>query len=146
MRPIAWISTRSLSFQTGTAVRRKSRDSLCEFLALTQVEGIHATQELSKAFDSFTFPAWANLVQNPGFETGDLTSWTSNFAAYSPWVLRTGAPTIDSFSINTGYVGDTCINGTAAQQASLSQTIATVSGQNYVLASTSQQLMELRTS
>jgi hypothetical protein len=81
----------------------------------------------------FTFPAWANLVQNPGFETGDLTSWTANSISNNPWAVTAGGPTIGGFSASTGCVGDSCINGTSAQQASLSQTITTVSGQNYVL-------------
>jgi hypothetical protein len=81
----------------------------------------------------FTFPAWANLVQNPGFETGDFTFWTANSTSDSPWFVTAFGPTIGGFSASTGCTGDTCINGTSAQQASLSQTITTVSGQNYVL-------------
>jgi hypothetical protein len=32
----------------------------------------------------FTAPAWANIVQNPGFETGDLTGWSG-----SGWYVAT---------------------------------------------------------
>src|SRR5580704_4369173 len=36
-----------------------------------------------------TSPAWANLVQNGNFGTGDFTDWTANSSANHPWLIET---------------------------------------------------------
>jgi PEP-CTERM motif len=83
--------------------------------------------------------SWAaNIVQNPGFETGDFTSWTVNGDANNPWSIETtggraGDPFDGSFYASTGCVGDPCINGTSDEQSSLSQVLATASGTAYTL-------------
>jgi len=70
----------------------------------------------------------ANVVLNPGFETGDMTNW-----ATTSWSIGTGNSYTGSYYAYTGCVGQNCITGTAAQQASLSQTLATTAGQTYTL-------------
>lgn len=85
------------------------------------------------ALSLFSLPAWANIVQNSGFETGDFTSWTASTTSDHPWGVTTAVPTVGAFSASTGCVGQQCITGTATQLASLSQGLTTVAGQNYVL-------------
>ena len=85
------------------------------------------------ALSVFSLPAWANIVQNSGFETRDFTSWTASTTSDHPWGVTTAVPTVGAFSASTGCVGQQCITGTATQLASLSQGLTTVAGQNYVL-------------
>jgi hypothetical protein len=82
------------------------------------------------ALCSLTTPTGAqNLVQNPGFETGDATGWslttTSGSTQISSHVYPGGGPNTGSYY---GLFGDA-----AAAPGSLSQILATVSGQDYVL-------------
>lgn len=80
--------------------------------------------------------AVANLVQNPGFESG-LTNWTVNTSASDPWEVDSSAhgnlPFAGTFFASTGCVGSQCITGTTTQQASISQTLSTTIGQAYTL-------------
>ena len=69
-----------------------------------------------------------NIVQNCGFETGNLTDWTHN-----EWTVEDGGGSSgDSFAID-GCAGEVCITGTPLQQAFLSQVLTTVSGDAYTL-------------
>lgn len=82
--------------------------------------------------------ASANLVQNPGFETGALDDWTANTAAPNFWRVQTAgfnglAPFAGSFFATTGCSGAPCITGTSSEQSSLSQTLSTTAGQSYNL-------------
>jgi len=86
-----------------------------------------------------TSPAWANLVQNSNFGTGSFADWTVNGLANHPWTIETAGfdglepyPG-DTYFASTGCVGANCITGTAAQQASLAQTLATTLGDTYTL-------------
>jgi hypothetical protein len=86
------------------------------------------------AFCAISTASAANLVQNFGFETGDFTSWTVNTSADDTWeVGDAGGAFAGTYYASTGCVGAPCITGTAAQQASLSQTLATTAGQTYTL-------------
>jgi hypothetical protein len=81
-------------------------------------------------------PAHANLVQNPGFETGDLTGWVSNTAAGDAWRIGpTDTPAHSgSFDATTGCVGAQCVDLTnPGGAATLSQALATVAGATYNL-------------
>jgi hypothetical protein len=85
-------------------------------------------------------PVWSdvNIVQNPSFETGDFTDWTVNESAGDPWNVFTSRAGVvpfagDAYFASTGCPGAICISGTASQQASLSQTLATTPGQIYNL-------------
>jgi hypothetical protein len=87
-----------------------------------------------------TAPAWANLVQNSNFGTGDFTDWTVTGAAGNfPWAVETaGFDGLDpypgdTYFASTGCENAPCITGSAAQQASLAQTLATTSGDTYTL-------------
>jgi len=82
-----------------------------------------------------TLPAWANLVQNPGFETGDFTDWTVG-TSNNGWQVDVSGdhgdvPFDGTFFASDGCVGPDCISG--PQQSSLSQNLLTTSGQNYDL-------------
>jgi len=82
----------------------------------------------------FTPQAHANIVQNPGFETGDFTDWTINPGGTNPWLIRSGINAYQgTFFAGTGCIGAPCITGTTAQQAYLSQTLATMPGQSYTI-------------
>src|SRR5690349_2024952 len=79
-----------------------------------------------------------NIVANPGFETGDFTSWTTN----SGWdIIGTGGtagvfPHTGSFFANTGCVGTTCIQADSSgspDAAWFYQDLATVPGTLYDL-------------
>jgi hypothetical protein len=85
------------------------------------------------AFCVISTASAANVVQNPGFETGDFTSWTVNTASNHPWSVDGGGAFAGTYYASTGCVGAQCITGTATQQASLSQTLATTAGQTYTL-------------
>jgi MYXO-CTERM domain-containing protein len=62
-----------------------------------------------------------NLVQNPGFETGDFTGWSVNV-----WSIDTGTAHSGSYSAVTGCVGPALSTG-----CNLSQTLVTVAGGTY---------------
>jgi hypothetical protein len=74
-------------------------------------------------------PRWAaatNLVENPGFETGDFTGWTvggetayTHVVSYAPYV-------------NTGDYGAQ-FSGVSGDDGLLSQTLTTVPGQEYII-------------
>ncbi|HEY1783894.1 MAG TPA: carbohydrate binding domain-containing protein [Pirellulales bacterium] len=74
-------------------------------------------------------PGWAeasNLVDNPGFETGDFTDWTvsgetayTHVVSYPPYV-------------NTGSYGAQ-FSGVSGDNGMLSQTLSTVPGQAYIV-------------
>jgi hypothetical protein len=79
-------------------------------------------------------PAHANLVLNPGFETGDLTDWAVNFGANHPWTAAGGPVNSGSFAASTGCVGAACTDQTNPGTASsLSQVLTTVPGTTYSL-------------
>jgi hypothetical protein len=86
-----------------------------------------------------TSPAWANLVQNGNFGTGDFTDWTANSSANHPWLIETaGYDGLDpypgdTYFASTGCVGAQCITGTAVEQSSLAQSLATTLGDTYTL-------------
>ena len=70
-----------------------------------------------------------NIVLNPGFETGDFSSWT---VLNVGWGIS-GTPHTGTFATYTGCVGDQCINGDSTQIASLSQVLTTTTGGIYTL-------------
>ena len=84
------------------------------------------------AFCAISTASAANVVQNPGFETGDFTDWTAQY-----WAVTTGysgeVPFAGSYYAYTGCVGASCITGASFPQASLSQTLATTAGRTYTL-------------
>jgi hypothetical protein len=82
----------------------------------------------------FTPQAQANIVQNPGFETGDFTDWTINPGGTNPWIIRSGSNAFQgNFFAGTGCIGAPCITGTPSQQAFLTQTLFTTPGQSYTI-------------
>jgi hypothetical protein len=81
-----------------------------------------------------TVPASANIVQNPGFETGDLTSWTVNTASSDPWEIANNPVHSGSFAASTGCVGAQCTDLTQpGVNSSLTQVLSTVAGTTYSL-------------
>ena len=78
------------------------------------------------AFCAISIASAGNIVQNPGFETGDMTNW-----ATTSWSIGTGNSYTGSYYAYTGCVGAGCITG--PEPASLSQTLATAAGQTYTL-------------
>src|SRR5262245_1660590 len=70
---------------------------------------------------SFAFPVKANLIQNPGFETGDLTGWSGSHVA----VVGT------QFGISPHSGNFQEVN--LLPLAFLSQTLATTPGQSYTI-------------
>jgi hypothetical protein len=79
-----------------------------------------------------------NIVQNGGFETGDLTDWTSNHNGNFPWEVDAaasghGVPFDGTFFASTACFGADCITGSPSEQASLSQDLATTIGDSYTL-------------
>ncbi len=75
-----------------------------------------------------------NLVQNPGFETGNFADWTVTGNPYDyPWSVDNSGSFAGGYNASTGCVGALCISGTPTQQSSLSQTLATTAGQTYDL-------------
>ncbi len=83
-------------------------------------------------------PAWAtNLVLNGTFATAHFTDWTV-VTQDNSWVVAPGIegtnplPCLEYFAASS-CVGALCITGTAAQQSSLPQDLATTSGQTYNL-------------
>src|SRR5215470_14758930 len=67
----------------------------------------------------------ANIVLNPGFETGDFTSWTVVPAADNATDLDTrGTPNTGDFAAEFGST-------TVGEFDTISQTLATIAGQTY---------------
>jgi hypothetical protein len=78
---------------------------------------------------SVAYPAKANLVTNPGFETGDFTGWTVTGSAQVTGTLGF-LPHSGSFQahITTGSITQTLVT-TAAQSYTISFWLASPSGQ-----------------
>jgi hypothetical protein len=74
-----------------------------------------------------------NIVLNCGFETADFTNWVANPFSSDPWGVTNGDVNSGGQAATTGCVGQTCITGTPAQQASLAQTLPTTLGNTYAL-------------
>jgi len=72
---------------------------------------------------SYATPAFANLVSNPGFETGDFTDWTQ--------FGNTGFTGVDTFSARFGTFG--AFFGPVGSDGGISQNLTTVAGQHYTL-------------
>ena len=73
---------------------------------------------------SFAHPAKANLITNPGFETGDFTGWTTSGFAVVSGTFFNLAPHSGNFQAN---LGNPLVNG------SITQTLATMAGQSYTI-------------
>jgi protein with PEP-CTERM/exosortase system signal len=69
---------------------------------------------------SVAYPARANLITNPGFETGDFTGWTANGIAGV-------AGTVDGIAPHSGNFQAAFFVG------SLSQSVATTAGASYTI-------------
>ena len=73
----------------------------------------------------------ANIVSNPGFETGDFTSWTT-----AGWTVNFGpgpsskVPNSGSYYAYTGCVGSECITTPSAY---IYQDLSTIAGDSYTL-------------
>ena len=70
---------------------------------------------------SVAYPAKANLIANPGFETGDFTGWPINFSWDVRGTNRGIPPHSGNFQAASLSVGD------------LAQTLATTAGQSYTI-------------
>jgi|SRR5579871_5826743 len=80
---------------------------------------------LAAAFATGAFAQ--NLVNNPGFETGDLTGWTVNHAGgFSGVGTSPGSPHSGSYSL---YLGAT----SSGDAEDISQSITTVTGAQYLV-------------
>lgn len=78
--------------------------------------------------------ASANIVTNPGFETGDFTGWTFNASTDHPWGVTSSNPHSGTFAASTGCVGAHCVDTTNLANASyLSQILTTTAGDSYTL-------------
>lgn len=76
----------------------------------------------------------SNIVSNGNFSSGNA-DWTVNTSSSYPWGFgNQGSYDGNTNYADTGCAGAACITGTAAQQASLSQDLATVAGDSYTLA------------
>ncbi len=83
--------------------------------------------------------AFADIVVNGGFETGDLTGWTTNPAPAGgfPWTVETtgglgpGFANSGNYYASTGCVGAGCLDPITG--AWLTQTLPTIAGQTYDL-------------
>ena len=73
---------------------------------------------------SVAYPAKANLITNPGFETGNFTGWT-----VSQFALVTG--TVNGIAPHSGTFQATFFNGIGS--GSLSQSVATTPGATYTI-------------
>ena len=96
---------------------------------------------------AFSVPAalGANIVLNPGFETGDLTDWTVNLNSDLPWNVQPGGdggsngngPFAGTYYASTGCVGAPCITndiGAGSPVGSwLYQDLSTSIGTTYTL-------------
>jgi len=85
----------------------------------------------------FISSASANIVANPGFESG-ATNWTFNPASSDPWQIGTGVGIAGAHTgtqdASTGCVGAQCINpDTSPLGAWLYQDLVTVPGTQYTL-------------
>jgi hypothetical protein len=59
-----------------------------------------------------------NIVNNPGFETGDLTNWVTG--TNGTWFVTNGSPIDGTWSASTGCVGDGCIHNSDGSFATTS--------------------------
>jgi MYXO-CTERM domain-containing protein len=78
----------------------------------------------------------ANIVLNPGFETGDLTSWNTNSGEWfvdTVGGLNPNGPFAGSFFASTGCVGAGCITPDPGAGAWLYQDLATNIGTTYTI-------------
>lgn len=77
----------------------------------------------------------ANIVANPGFESGDFTSWVTNTTIEDPWTVYGGSDAFDgNYYTSTGCVGSACIaQDPSADGAWLYQNLTTVIGDTYTL-------------
>src|SRR5580704_14813185 len=73
-------------------------------------------------------PARANLLFNPGFETGDFTGWTQ-----SGWFIDTTNPNSGVYDASTGCSGSSCTTVGDPNSAYLFQDVATTLGTTYDL-------------
>jgi hypothetical protein len=82
--------------------------------------------------------AFGNLINNSGFETGDLTGWTVNpIAIDNPWTVVTGDPYVNapqsgSYFAGTGCTGAPCFSGPT--QNYFYQDVPTADNQLYLIA------------
>jgi hypothetical protein len=75
-----------------------------------------------------------NLVQNGGFETGDLTGWTIDAQTNNPWEVDRDAPHGGTFEATNGCEDDICVIGSPVNQLDfLSQNLSTEVGHTYTL-------------
>ena len=73
---------------------------------------------------SVAYPAKANLITNPGFETGNLTGWQQNFNPFVGGNLDGIAPHSGNYQV---------FGGGGIVPANISQTLATMAGQSYTV-------------
>lgn len=79
-------------------------------------------------------PVSANIVVNPGFETGDFTGWTANPSSSFPWAVTSGNPHSGTYDASTGCVGAQCVDQTNLSTAAyLYQNLVTAPGSTYSL-------------
>jgi hypothetical protein len=74
------------------------------------------------------WPGTANVVVNPGFETGDLTSWIT-----STWQVIDLNPHSGTFGAVTLCSGPQCTDPADPLASFIAQSIATVAGGSYTL-------------
>lgn len=74
------------------------------------------------------FAAQANIVTNPGFDTGSFSGWTSSF-----WDVSSFAPQAGDFSAITLCGGANCLDPSSPDAAFLFQDLPTTPGAIYTL-------------
>src|SRR5467141_3839244 len=74
---------------------------------------------------SVAYPASANLITNPGFETGNFTGWTANSGALVLGTVNGVAPHSGSFQARLGSPGQGA--------GSITQSVATTPGSSYII-------------